>query len=48
MDENWKEEELYKLLETLTKLYHRTNDKELQELFKNHMKDIEEDLGLLE
>lgn len=48
MDENWREEELYMMLETLTKLYYGTNDKKLQELFKDHIKDVESDLGILE
>lgn len=48
MDENWREEELYMMLETITKLYHKTNDTQLQELFKDHMKDIESELGLLD
>lgn len=43
-----KEEESYNLLESITKICHNTNDEYLKKLYKDYLKDIEEDLGLLE
>ena len=47
MDEkNWREEEQYKLLEKLTRLYHDAEDEELRKFFKDQIQDVESDLGL--
>jgi iron-sulfur cluster repair protein YtfE (RIC family) len=47
MDEkNWREEELYKLLEKLTRLYHDAEDEKLRKLFKDQIQDVESDLRL--
>lgn len=47
MDEkNWREEELYKLLEKLIRLYHDAENEKLRKLFKDQIQDVESDLGL--
>jgi hypothetical protein len=41
-------EEAYRLMDDLTRWYHQTDDLEQKERFKEHLMDIEQDLGLLD
>lgn len=47
-DEQAREEEAYRLMDDLTRWYHQTDDIKLKEMYKSYLRDIEDDLGLLE
>lgn len=47
-DEKARDEEAYRLMDLLMEWYHQTNDADEKERYKKHLRDIEEDLGLLD
>ena len=47
-DEKAREEESYRLMDDLTRWYHQTDDTDEKELYKKHLIDMEQDLGLLD
>ena len=47
-DKEAREEEAYELMELLTRWCHQTDDIDEKELYRKHLRNMEQDLGLLD